>query len=60
MSNKENDIWFENLEEITNYAKKIEGCWDGDEAGLAEERAAAAGELISAIEEVKILISEIK
>jgi len=45
------------LEQIKKWAEEIQGNWNGDEAGSAEERAGQAGEILEKVAELEELIA---
>ena len=49
----------ETLKMLKSQLEGISGNWNGDESGIAEERAGAAEEGIKKIEELEIIFSEL-
>ena len=49
-----------NLAELDSEAGEISGLWNGDEAGLLEERAGVADEISEKVHEVQELINYLK
>jgi hypothetical protein len=47
------------LAEIVKQAEEIAGQWNGDDAGIQEEKARIATEIIARVEGLKLLINEL-
>jgi len=50
----------ETISHIVKEANEISGEWNGDESGLLEDRANAAGELIELLDQASVLIAELE
>lgn len=48
----------DSLIEIKQWAENIAGSWNGDNAGIAEDRAGQANEILEAIKNLEELIAE--
>ena len=47
------------LKQIVEYCEKVEGEWNGDESGLAEDRANTASDIIEQVNSIKELLTEL-
>ena len=50
-------LHLDNLAELDSEAGEISGAWNGDEAGVAEDRAHAADEIINKVHELQELLN---
>jgi hypothetical protein len=47
------------LEQIKAYAEKVAGNWNGEDAGMAEDRAMIANDILDAVKSIEELLAQL-